>query len=131
MRTLSAIVIWVIAAFYLYGAAVHAFNMLGLSGFDWRAAPLKWQLLDVSYLILDLLVVIGLILGWKAGIIAFYLAAISQIVLYTLLREWIVDVPADFAVTEEQRGYLTGLVIFHCVTVVSMSVALWLRARAT
>ena len=125
----ASIVIWIVAAFYLYGAAVHVFNMLGLSGFDWRAAPARWQVLDVSYLILDLIVVVGLALGWRAGFIAFYLAAISQILLYTLLRDWIIDVPAEFAVSDEQRGYLNGLVGFHCVTLVLVSVALWQRAR--
>jgi hypothetical protein len=52
-------IIWVVALFYLYGAAVHVFNILGLSGFDWRAAPLKWQALDVVYLVIDLVVAAG------------------------------------------------------------------------
>ena len=34
MRTAASVVIWVVAAFYLYAAAVHVFNMLSLSGFD-------------------------------------------------------------------------------------------------
>lgn len=121
--------IWAVAAFYLYGAAVHVLNMLSLTGFEWRAAPAKWQVLDVAYLILDLVVVAGLPLNWKAGFVAFYLAAISQIVLYTLFRDWILDVPVEFAVSDEQRGYLTGLVVFHCTTIVLISVALWIRAR--
>ena len=131
MKLTASIVIWVVAAFYLYGAVVHVLNMFSLSGFDWRVAPLKWQVLDISYLILDLLVVVGLILSWRAGFIAFYLAAISQVFLYTLLREWIIDVPAEFAVSDEQRGYLTGLVIFHCITMFLVSLALWFRARAS
>lgn len=32
---------YIIAGFYIYGAAVHAANMLSLPGFDWSAAPLK------------------------------------------------------------------------------------------
>jgi hypothetical protein len=131
MKPAASIVIWAVAAFYLYGAAVHVCNMLSLSGFDWRAAPVKWQGLDILYLILDLIVVVGLILGWKVGFIAFYLAAISQVFLYTLLRAWILDVPAEFAVSDEQRAYLNGLVVFHCVTVVLVSLALWLRARTS
>ena len=130
MKSAASIVIWVVAAFYLYGAAVHILNMLSLSGFEWRAAPTKWQVLDVAYLILDLVVVVGLILHWKAGLVAFYLAAISQIILYTLFRDWIVDVPADFTVSDEQRRYLTDLVIFHCITVVLVSMATWYRTRA-
>ena len=127
MKLTTSIVIWVVAAFYLYGATVHVLNMLSLSGFDWRKAPTKWQVLDVLYLILDLVVVVGLILNWKVGFIAFYTAAISQIVLYTILRAWIIDVPEEFAVSDEQRGYLRGLVIFHCVTIVMISLTLWFR----
>jgi hypothetical protein len=48
------LVLWVIAAFYACGALVHLLNMAGFSGFDWRTAPLKWQVLDIAYL--DLLV---------------------------------------------------------------------------
>ena len=129
MKLAATAVIWIIALFYLYGAAVHVFNILGLSGFDWRAAPLKWQLLDIVYLVIDLLVVVGLILGWKLGFVAFYVAAVSQIILYTVFREWIVDVPPEFAPSEEQRGYLTTLVLFHCVTIVLVTSALWVRAR--
>ena len=129
MKLAATVVIWIIALFYLYGAAVHVFNILGLSGFDWRAAPLKWQVLDIVYLAIDLLVVVGLILSWKAGFVAFYVAAISQIILYTVFRDWIVDVPAEFSLSEEQRGYLTKLVIFHCVSIVLVTSTLWIRAR--
>ena len=101
VKIAASIVIWAIAAFYCYGALVHVLNMLSLTGFDWGMAPLKWQALDVFYLFLDLLVVVGLILRWKLGYLAFYAAALSQIFLYTLLREWIVDVPAEFTVSEE------------------------------
>ena len=41
---------YAIAACYAYGAAVHVTNMVGLSGFDWLEAPLKWQVLDVACL---------------------------------------------------------------------------------
>ena len=128
MKLIASIVIWVVAAFYLCGAAAHVLNMLGRSGFDWRAAPAKWKILDVSYLFVDLVVAAGLVLGWKVGYVAFYFAAISQIVLYTQLRDWILDVPAEFAVSDEQRGSLTGLVIFHCVALVLVSLALWFRS---
>ena len=130
MNLTASIIRWIVSAFYLYGAAVHVLNILGYSGFDWAAAPLKWQVLDVVYLILDLVVVAGFVLSWKVGFGAFYLAALSQIVLYTLFRDWIIDVPQEFSVTEEQRGYLTTLVIFHCVTLAFVTFALWLRMRA-
>ena len=129
MKLVASIVIWIIALFYLYGAAVHVFNILGLSGFDWGAAPLKWQVLDIAYLAIDLMVTVGLILGWKSGFIAFYVAAISQIILYTVLHEWIIDVPPEFSLNDEQTGYLNTLVIFHCVTVGLVSLALRVRLQ--
>ena len=131
MKIAALFVIWVVALFYLYGAAVHVLNILGLSGFDWTAAPLKWQVLDVVYLVIDLLVVSGLILGRKTGFVAFYIASISQVILYTVFREWIIDVPPEFSVSEEQRTYLTSLGVFHCVTMVLVTLALVVRVKAT
>ena len=130
MKLAASITIWIVALFYAYGAVVHVLNMLSLSGFDWQSAPLKWQALDIVYLVLDVVVVAGLLLSWKAGYAAFYVAAISQIFLYTVFRNWITDVPPEFAVTDEQRSYLTGLVVFHCITVVLVTAALKIRSAA-
>jgi hypothetical protein len=55
----------------------------------------------------------------------------SQIILYTVLRGWTIDVPPEFAVNEEQRGYLTSLVVFHCVTMVLVTLAWWIRMKPT
>ena len=130
MKLAASLIIWTVALFYAYGAVVHVMNMLSLTGFDWRTAPAKWQVLDVVYLAIDVVVVAGLLLSWKAGYIAFYLAALSQIVLYTVLRGWITDVPAEFAVSDEQQSYLTGLVVFHCVTLLLITFALRIRLMA-
>ncbi|MEM6466700.1 MAG: hypothetical protein AAF679_09375 [Pseudomonadota bacterium] len=102
-----------LVAFYGYGAAVHVANMLGWTGFDWSVAPLKWQVLDGIYLVLDLAIVAGLLArrGWAVPALVF--AAISQILLYTLLRSWVLDVPAEFAVAPSELAYLNGLVGFH------------------
>lgn len=128
MRLAASIILWIVALFYSYGALVHVMNMLSMTGFDWSSAPLKWQVLDIVYLVIDVVVVAGFLLRWKAGAIAFYLAASSQIVLYTVLRSWIIDVPAEFAVSDVQRSYLTGLVVFHCLTLILVTFAL--RARS-
>ena len=40
------------------------------------------------------------------------------------------EVPAEFAGSDEQRGYLAGLMIFHCVTIVLVSMALGFRKIA-
>ena len=113
----SRIVIFLVALFYAYGASVHILNILGQSGFDWVNAPKKWQILDVVYLLLDLFVAIGFFMRWKLSYAAFYLAAISQIVLYTLFRDWIIDVPEKYALSPEQTAYLSALVGFHIVTI--------------
>ena len=128
MARAAVIVLWIVALFYAYGAAVHVANMLSLTGFDWPRAPFKWQVLDVVYLLLDIAVVTGFALRKRFGLIAFFAAAISQILLYTLLRSWILDVPAEFAVAPEQVSYLNGLVAFHVITVALVSFAARLGA---
>ena len=103
--------------------------MLSQTGFAWPAAPPKWRVLDVVYLVLDILVVIGIFAKWRIGPIAFYLAAISQIILYTIFRDWILAVPEEFAVSEAQRSYLTTLVYFHLITLVLVTGALMVQSR--
>lgn len=122
-----AITKWVrlpIAAFYAYGAFVHIANMMGWTGMDWPNAPLKWQVLDVAYLVIDCLVVWGMIFRPSIGFVAFLIAAMSQIVLYTVFRQWILDVPAEFAPTPDEASYLTTLVTFHLATLLIMGAAL-------
>ena len=58
MAWISKAIFWIVAAFYAFGALVHVMNILGLSGYSWLRAPLKWQVLDVTYLLLDILVVV-------------------------------------------------------------------------
>lgn len=118
---LAQILIWTIAAFYAYGALIHVLNMLSLTGFDWATAPFKWQVLDVVYLVLDLTVVIGLIIGARIGFLAFSAAALSQIALYTVFRPWVLDVPEEFRRSAEDVQYLNGLVLFHIVTCLIMA----------
>lgn len=130
MAWISKAIFWIVAAFYAFGALVHVMNILGLSGYSWPRAPLKWQVLDVTYLLLDILVVVGLIFAWRIGLIAFFIAATSQIFLYTVLRSWITDVPDEFARPPEEASSLGGLVIFHVVTIALIVVALWLRPSA-
>ncbi len=117
------IVFWTIAAFYAYGALVHVLNMLSLTGFSWLEAPRKWQVLDVIYLALDLIVAIGLIRGARLSIAAFFCAALSQIALYTVFRAWVLDVPAAFRRSAEDIAYLDTLVTFHLVTCLAMAFA--------
>ena len=125
MRLLVKVILRIVALFYTYGAIVHIMNIVGLSGFVWLDAPAKWQILDIFYLIIDVVVAVGLFVGWGIAFFAFYIAAISQIILYTAMQEWIIQVPKDFAVSQEQVAYLDMLVIFHLVTIVLVSFAWW------
>ena len=124
LKRIAAGILWCIALFYSYGALVHVLNILSLSGFDWLSAPRKWQILDVTYLVLDLVVTIGFFRQWRVAYFAFYLAAFSQIILYTIFRAWILDVPEAFAISSEQASYLTTLVLFHCLSLIVVTVAL-------
>lgn len=107
---------YALAILYFYGAAVHVANIVGLGGFVWAEAPLRWQILDVIYLVLDLTVVAGLLFRIRIGIAAFVIAALSQIILYTMFRDWVLDVPTAFAPSQEEQTYLSQLVAFHIVS---------------
>lgn len=127
LRAISAStwILAIVSAFYAYGALVHVLNMLSLSGFDWADAPAKWQALDVIYLLLDVAVCVGLVQRRRISIYAFYFAGLSQVVLYTILRQWIMDVPEPYTITPGQDDYLTVLVVFHLVTLTAVSFALF------
>ena len=129
MQLTARAILWIVALFYAYGALVHVMNILGMTGFDWLRAPAKWQVLDVVYLILDVVVATGFFLQWKISYVCFYVAALTQIVLYTVLRSWILDVPEEFAVAPEQAAYLDTFVVFHAVTLVLVSGALFVLFR--
>ena len=101
-----------------------------MTGFDWRNAPAKWQILDLVYLLLDITVVTGLALRSAVGYVALLIAAASQISLYTLFRTWIVDVPEPFTRTPEEIAYLDTLVAFHIVTLCLFCMAMWLDRRS-
>ncbi len=101
----------------------HILNIASLTGFAWSEAPLKWQVLDVVYLLLDVVVGVGLLRGAWIGVVAFYLAALSQIALYTVFRHWVLNVPEAFQRSAEDLAYLDWLVVFHVVTCLAMGMA--------
>ncbi|MEM9567331.1 MAG: hypothetical protein AAF974_03405 [Cyanobacteria bacterium P01_E01_bin.34] len=123
-QKLSAVILAVVTALYAYGSLMHMFNMLGLAGFEWLAAPLKWQVLDVVYLAIDLMVCVGLFRRFRLSVYAFYVAALTQIGLYTVLRSWITDVPEAFALSPEQVTDLNFLVAFHVICILLVSITL-------
>jgi hypothetical protein len=113
-----------VAAVYAYGALVHILNITSKTGSPWPDAPMKWQILDIVYLVLDIVFVVGLIKGSWIGVGAFFLAAMSQIMLYTILRHWVLDVPAVFQCSAEDFAYLDGLVGFYVLTCIAVASAL-------
>ncbi len=127
---ISRTVVCAIAVCYAYGGLVHLANIAGMSGYSWASAPLKWQLLDSAYLGLDVAAVIGLVRRARWGLAAFFIAALSQIILYTLGADWVMAVPAEYLPDSGHEMSLTSLVVFHVVTLIAMCVALKLDARA-
>lgn len=122
-------VLWVVTGLYLFGAAVHVANMASATGFEWRAAPVKWQVLDVVYLVLNLTVVVGLRWMVSVSILAFYVAAVSQVVLYTVGRGWITNVPAPFQPDAAALAYMDLLVVFHVAAMIAVTGAILVVGR--
>ena len=106
---------------------MHVLKILGMMSLDWIEAPLKWQVLDIVYLMLDVAVVLGLPIASRIGFCALFTAGISQIVLYTVLRAWIIDVPEPFVRSPEDVAYLDTLVAFHVITLALVGSVIWLN----
>ncbi|WP_421726541.1 hypothetical protein [Bauldia sp.] len=116
------IILWLIALAYAYFTFVRVLNITGMSGFDWASAPLPWQILDVFYLVVNLVVVYGFVLALPIGFVAFFVAAITQLALYFVVeptqRQSFEDVAFDYRVA------------FQLVTIALVMAALWLRELA-
>lgn len=130
MTKISRLIFIAIAVSYGYGGLVHLANIAGFSGYNWLDAPPKWQVLDVVYLGLDFVVCVGLFRGWRSAATAFFVAGVSQIVLYTLGAHWVMDVPGEFLPSGHKMS-LGSLVGFHLITLILMSYALWTRNSQT
>ena len=97
-----------IAVAYFFGGLVHLGNLLGFGNIPSSEAPIGFLILDVVYLTLDALVVVG---AWRRtswGVACFFLAATSQLVLY-------VGFPTLIASTAEDLANIRGLVGFNLV----------------
>lgn len=129
MRRIALAAIWLTALAYGAGAAVHIASLAGFGPVPPGEAPVKWLVLDAIYAPLDLLVAVGLPLGWRIGLWALILAALSQIVLYTIGRNWVLDVPAGQAPTLEAVAHLDGLLLFHVCTLAMVPLARVILAR--
>ena len=126
-RVLSTMILAILALFYAYGALLHAFSITGFAGIDWSATPLRWRILDILYLVLDFAVALCLVLWPAPGVVLLWIAAAGQILLYTILRDWTLDVPPAFLPTDAERGHLDALVRFHIGASIAAFTALRLR----
>ena len=109
----------VIALMYGFGGLVHIGNMLGFGELEWSESPLSWQVGDVVWGLLDIIVVVGILLKAPVGILALVVAALSQIIVYGI---W----PDAFALTDEHMQTLRGMVYFHVVVLAVLGVLVWL-----
>lgn len=119
---LLSIYLRLLTLFYGYGAIVHLFNLSGWGSLSHEAIPGYWLVADSVYLILNVTMVFGIWLRKRWGVVAFLVAACSQIILYT----WF---PGAFSMNEQQEDALFGILVFHLATVL-LYIGLWLaRAR--
>jgi F0F1-type ATP synthase membrane subunit c/vacuolar-type H+-ATPase subunit K len=114
---------WAVAVLFGFGGLVRGANMLSLSGYQWSAAPALWRILDVVFLVLNAVVVIGVVAqsGWAVA--AFLLAAILQIVLYRVF-------PGQFSTTPEQIKAIRSLLFLALALIDAFVVLALIRARS-
>jgi hypothetical protein len=96
----------VLATIYAFAAILHLGSVMGLGRVPFEDAPLSWQVSDIFYGVLDTIAAIGLFKLRPWGIVAFFISAISEILLFTLVPEW-------FVVEPEQLTMLRGFVVYH------------------
>jgi len=100
----------ILAAIYAFAAVLHIGSILGFGRMPFTEMPLSWQLSDIFYGIIDTIAAVGL---WQAkswGIAAFFVAAISEILLFTLVPHW-------FVVEPGQLTMLRGFVVYHVLAI--------------
>ena len=100
----------VLAVIYAFAAILHIGSVLGLGRVPFAEAPLSWQLSDIFYGIVDTIAAIGLFRLQPWGVAAFLVAAISEILLFTLVPHW-------FVVEPDQLTMLRGFVVYHVIAI--------------
>ena len=100
----TGIYLRLLAGILVYGASVHIWNILGLTGAAWGDTPNHWRVMDVVLLIFNVVVAVGLWIKKPWAVVAFVGGILLlQIVPYTVFRH-------EFVQTPEQAKTLTGLV---------------------
>lgn len=117
-RGLARAVLLTIALAHAAAGFVHGVSMVGLWGPPWGDAPLPWRVLDVLLLSLDLAVFPWLVLRLPWAVGAFFLAAVAQLVLFTLFRDWLLTMPQPFTPAAAIQGkHLDAVALFYGLSV--------------
>jgi len=101
----------ILSVIYAVAAILHIGSILGFGRIPFADAPLSWQISDIAYGVIDTIAAIGLWQQKRWGVAAFFMAAISEILLFTLVPEW-------FVVEPNQLLMLRGFVVYHVVAIV-------------
>jgi len=112
----------ILAVIYACAAVLHIGSILGFGRIPFAEAPLSWQLSDIAYGIVDTIAAVGLFLLKSWGVVAFFVAAISEILLFTLAPDW-------FVVEKWQLTLLRGFVVYHIIAI-AIYVLLYYRENA-
>jgi hypothetical protein len=112
----------VLAVIYALAAILHIGSVLGLGRVPFEEAPLSWRVSDIFYGVLDTIAAIGLFKLRSWGIAAFFVAAISEILLFTLVPEW-------FVVEPEQLTMLRGFVVYHVIAITIYFILFYFERR--
>ena len=117
----TGIYLRVIACVLLYGASVHVFNILGLSGRRWASTPGLWRAMDVVLLLFNLVVAFGLWTRAPWAVVALVVGIFAlQIIPYTVFRNAFIESPSDAAT-------LNGLVGTELILLAILGALLWKR----
>ncbi len=98
----------ILAIIYAFAAVLHIGSVLGFGRTPFLDAPLSWQVSDIFYGIIDTIAAAGLWQQQFWGISAFFIAATSEILLFSLVPDW-------FVVEPSQLTMLRGFIAYHLV----------------
>jgi uncharacterized membrane protein (DUF2068 family) len=107
-----------LAVIYAFAAVLHIGSILGFGRMPFGDMALSWQLSDIAYSIIDTVAAIGLWQQRRWGVIAFFVAAVSEILLFTFAPEWFTSDPSELRM-------LRGFIVYHLVALTIYSVLVY------
>ena len=112
----------ILAIIYAFAAVLHIGSILGLGRMPFADMPLAWQLSDIAYGIIDTVAAIGLWQQKRWGIAAFFLAAGSEILLFTLVPDWFTSDPTELRM-------LNGFIVYHLIAITMYFCLAWFQRK--